>query len=209
MQEASVPSRSPATTTIVAIAVLMFVAVACHRSDEDTAGGAATVSVPPSPTTTPTAATGNTGASGASGVSGSLGTSGASGASGSTTTANAVPVSAVEYEFRLDGGVPAGRDGFVLENDGRQPHELLVLQLDPGKSLADVQAAIENGVPDQPPAWVTPLGRTFAKPGATSKPLNLDVASDSTYVLACFVTTNKGVPHAALGMLEALPVASG
>jgi hypothetical protein len=201
--------RLPAIARAVAFGALVLVAAACHRSDEDTAGGAATVSVPPSPTTTPTASTGNTAATGASGVSGSLGTSGGSGASGATATANAVPVSAVEYEFRLDGEVPSGRDGFVLENDGRQPHELVLLRLDPGKSFEDVQAAIANGVPTQPPSWITPVGQTSAEPGATSKPLNADIAPDQTYVIACFVATKKGVPHAALGMLEELPVATG
>jgi hypothetical protein len=210
----SVRSRSPAT--VVAFGLLLLVATACHRSDENTAGGAATLSVAPSPTPTIATSTGNTGSTtGASGVSGSVGTSGASGvsgasgASGAGATENVVNVFATEYRFRFEGGsVPTGRDALILDNQGHDPHELVLFQLTHGKTLADVQALIRSGVPKQPPPWVTPIGQTFAKPGTTSKPLEADLASGQTYVIACFVTTKKGVPHAALGMLDTVPLAS-
>jgi hypothetical protein len=198
-------------------ALVLVTAAACSRSDEDTAGGAASATIPPVENASPTPS-GNTGAaSGGSGVSGSLGGTGetapsgvsdGSGASGETgATANTVDVTAVEYEFRLDGDVPAGNDGFVLTNDGEEPHELIVLQLEDGKTLQDVKDLVANGAPKQPPSWVTPVTRTFAKPGRTSDPVIAQVESGQTYVIACFVTTKKGVPHAALGMLDELHVA--
>jgi hypothetical protein len=197
--------------------LVLLTAAACSRGDEDTAGGAASATIPPVEDASPTPS-GNTGAaSGGSGVSGSLGgtgetapagVSGGSGASGqSGATANAVDVTAVEYEFRLDGDVPVGNDGFVLTNDGDEPHELIVMQLEGGKTLQDVRDAIEGGVAKQPPSWITPVTRTFAKPGQTSDPAIAQLEDGQTYVIACFVTTKKGVPHAALGMLDELQVA--
>jgi hypothetical protein len=116
-------------------------------------------------------------------------------------------VTAKEYRFQVDGPVPAGRDGFVLHNEGQMPHELEVLQLTQGKTVADLKAVVQSGsIPKQPPPWVTPVTATFAKPGKTSKPAIGTLQSGNTYVLACFVTTDKGVPHAALGMLQEIQV---
>ena len=195
----------------VLVALVSLGAAACSRSDEDTAGGAASATIPSvsSASRTPIANTGST--TGASGVSGSLGESGASGASGASgtsggATANAVDVTAKEYEFQVDEPVPAGTDGFVLTNEGEMPHELRVLELTGGKTLDDLKALIENGIPKQPPSWVTPVTGTFAKPGTTSKPAIGTIETGNTYVLACFVTTKKGEPHAALGMLQEIQV---
>ena len=199
--------RSSVRHAVFVLVVLMSLAVAaCSRSDEDTAGGAASATIPPvsSASQTPIANTGST--TGASGVSGSLGTSGASGATGTSggATANTVEVTAKEFEFQVDGPVPAGRDGFVLHNEGQMPHELQVLQLTDGKTIDDMKALLQNGLPKQPPSWVTPVTGTFAKPGQTSKPAIGNLKSGNTYVIACFVPTKKGVPPAELGMRQPL-----
>ena len=195
-----------ALTTV--LAALLLTTVACSRADEDTAGGAASPTIPPAEDTSPTP-TGNTGAAtGASGLSGSLGESGASGATGDTgTSTNAVQVTGVEYEFRVEGEVTGGESGFVLSNEGEEPHELQVLQLTEGKTLADLEAVVEEGTQGPPPPWITPVTATFARPGQTSEPAIGELESGVSYVIACFVTTKKGVPHAALGMLDELEVA--
>jgi hypothetical protein len=188
------------------IVALLLTTIACSRSDEETAGGAASPTIPPAEDVTPTP-TGNTGAAtGASGLSGSLGETGATGATGDATS-NAVSVTAVDYEFQLEGGVPPGEAGFVLTNEGDEPHELQVLQLTDGKTLADLEALVAEGVPGRPPSWVTPVTGTFARPGQTSEPAQGELESGQTYVFACFVTTKKGVTHAELGMLEEVTVA--
>lgn len=193
------------TTGLVA---LLLTTIACSRGDEDTAGGAASPTIPPAEDATPTP-TGNTGsATGASGLSGSLGETGASGATGDTgATSNAVQVTGVEYEFRVESDVSAGQSGFVLTNDGEEPHELQVLQLTDGKTLQDLEALVEEGVEGAPPPWIAPVTATFARPGQTSEPAIGELESGQSYVIACFVTTKKGVPHAALGMLDELQVA--
>ena len=192
------------------IVALLLTTAACSRSDEETAGGAASPTIPPAGDVTPTP-TGNTGAAtGASGLSGSLGeTGGETGATGATgdPTSNAVSVTAVDYEFQLEGDVPAGEAGFVLTNEGDEPHELQVLQVMDGKTLADLEALVAAGAPSRPPSWVTPVTGTFARPGQTSDPAQAEIESGQTYVFACFVTTKKGVTHAELGMLEEIEVA--
>ena len=190
---------------------LTLLATACSRSDEDTTGGA--TSGVPSPTGSST--TGNTGSTtGASGVSGSLGDTGTTGTTGTTgasgesgATANTVTVSAVEYRFRIDEPVPSGDAGFILTNEGEEPHELQVLELTDGKTIGDIEALVEAGLPNRPPSWVKPVAGTFAKPGEASRPANGQLESGRSYVFACFVPNERGVPHAALGMLAEVEAA--
>jgi len=191
----------------VLLAALILLGTACSRADEDTAGGASNPTIPPAESATPSPVE-NTGATGASGVSGSLGESGVTGASGASGAAGpAVDVTAVEYEFTFEQPVAPGDASFTLTNDGEEPHELQVLQLTDGKTIDDLRTLIENRVPNRPPAWVTPVTGTFAKPGETSKPATGSLESGQTYVFACFVPTKQGVPHAALGMLAEVTVA--
>ena len=192
-----------------ALAALLLVSVACSRGDEDTPGGAASPTVPPGTETTSPIPTGATGSpSGASGLSGSLGETGATGATGDTSaTANSVSVTALEYEFRIEGDVPAGQAGFVLQNEGDEPHELRLLQLSDGRTIDDIEALLDEGQPGEPPSWMVPVTGTFAKPGRTSEPALGELESGVTYVIACFIPTKKGIPHAALGMIEEIEVA--
>lgn len=140
---------------------------------------------------------------------------GATGATGATTetgtTGNAggkAEVVAVDYDFRLAEPPAAGETELVLENQGDEPHELVLMQLEQGRTMDDVTTFIEEqGLEGPPPEWVTVAGGTFARPGKSSKPLRATLESGATYVMACFVETKDGVPHAALGMLDELDVA--
>lgn len=173
------------TATAVGIVILTLGLVACAGADDDDGAGAT------GSTNGPTEATGETG--------GETGTTGATGAEGSTT------VVATEYKFHVDGTIAAGDTELVLQNDGEEPHELALMRLEQGRTIEDVEALIEEGVPDEPPRWVTPVGGTFARPGRTSDPLRADLEA-GTYLMACFVTSKDGTPHAALGMIEELEV---
>jgi hypothetical protein len=170
------------TATAVGIMILTLGVVACAGADDDDGAGAT------GSTTGPTEETGETG-----------GATGATGAEGDTT------VVATEYTFHVDGTVAAGDAEFVLQNEGEEPHELAVMRLEQGRTIEDVEALIEEGVPEEPPPWVISVGGTFARPGRTSDPLQADLEA-GTYLMACFVTTKDGTPHAALGMIEELEV---
>ena len=191
------------TTAVASVAALALVVTACERGDEDTVGGRTgeddvTASATASPSAT--GATGSTStATGSSGVSGSVGTTG---------EGQAV-VTAVDYEFQLPatGELAADTTSLVLQNEGEEPHELTLLSLSDGRTLDDFNAYVEeNGIGGQPPSWVGFAGGTFAKPGKTSEPVEIQL-EPGTYVMACFVETEEGVPHAELGMLQELPVA--
>lgn len=140
---------------------------------------------------------------------------GASDAAGGVTgtRTETIPVEAFEYEFVLVLERPLapvtyepGAATFVFENIGEEEHEFVLMRLEEGRTLADVLSYIED-VDNQgaPPDSVTIVGNTFATPGETSEPLTVEMSS-GTYVMACFVQTDDGVPHAALGMAEAFTV---
>jgi hypothetical protein len=129
----------------------------------------------------------------------------ATGPTGATAATGEATVVAVEYDFQLPGAFQPGMTEFVLENQGEEPHELALMRLEEGRTLEDVEALIEEGVPEEPPPWITPVGGTFARPGRASDPFQANL-EQGTYLVACFVTDEDGVPHAALGMLETIEV---
>lgn len=140
----------------------------------------------------------------------------AGGATGPTAENGAVetiPVEAFEYEFVLVLERPLapvtyepGAATFVFENIGEEEHEFVLMRLEEGRTFADILSYIEDADNQgAPPDLVTIVGNTFAEPGETSEPLTVDMSS-GTYVMACFVQTDDGVPHAALGMVESFTV---
>jgi hypothetical protein len=179
-------ARTPGrTATAVGIVILALGLVACAGADDSDGPGA---------TGSPTGPAEETGGTGVA-----TGTTGATGTEGDTT------VVATEYKFHVDGSVAPGETELVLRNEGEEPHELTLMRLEQGRTIEDVEALIEEGVPDEPPPWVTPIGGTFARPGRTSDPLQADLEPGS-YLMACFVTAKDGTPHAALGMIQELDV---
>lgn len=140
----------------------------------------------------------------------STGTTGTTGATGESGESPTLPVSestvvAVEYEFEISGSFEPGPAEITLENEGEEQHELALSLLDEGRTIQDVEDVIAEGVPDEPPPWITTVDGTFAEPGQASEPLEVTL-EPGTYLLACFVTNRDGVPHAALGMLSTIEV---
>lgn len=115
---------------------------------------------------------------------------------------------AVDYGFQGPTTLPAGKAMITLENEGKEPHELVLVQLLQGKTIEDVKAFIkENGAEGKPPKWVKfAAGVRPVKPGKTGtgggdlKPGN--------YIAVCFVPSKAkgGKPHVALGMIQPLTV---
>ena len=74
-----------------------------------------------------------------------------------------------------------------------------------GKTINDVNALFEKGMPDGPPDWAREIGGTGAKPGATNE-LEADV-TPGDYVLLCFVADKETKkPHILHGMLMPVSV---
>jgi hypothetical protein len=59
-----------------------------------------------------------------------------------------VKVAAQDFGFSgIPATVKAGSSNWTLTNDGKQPHELDLIAVDPGHTLADVQAALAGSGP--------------------------------------------------------------
>jgi hypothetical protein len=110
---------------------------------------------------------------------------------------------ASDYTFAGPAQIPAGTAAIRLVNQGKEPHHLVLLRLDPGKTFEDVQAALRQ--PGPPPTWVHPVGGpNGVDPGLTS---NATLAlTPGLYVALCFIPSPDGAPHMSKGMASKLEV---
>ena len=106
-----------------------------------------------------------------------------------------VDVVATDYAFKFDGPIAAGRTSFVLTNEGKEAHFLLVAKLKEGVTveealaMEDPEAVIEG-------EWETGA----AAPGGDDEEVITFDLEPGTYALLCFIPSADGTPHAALGM---------
>jgi len=121
------------------------------------------------------------------------------------TAPNHLIVTATDFAFQAPDSVPAGLAMIHLVNKGPSVHHLQLVQLDSGKTLADLMTALKN--PGPPPAWMHDVGG----PNATA-PTGVDTSvayatlTAGTYAMLCFVPDTLGRPHFMLGMARALTV---
>lgn len=114
-----------------------------------------------------------------------------------------VTVHAKEFAFVAPARIPAGTTTFRLVNDGREAHQISIIQLTQGKTPAEYVAAIKA---NQPTPWAIGAGGpNTAGPGQTIEAtVTLDAGN---YVLVCFVPSpGSPVPHMAKGMVHPLTV---
>lgn len=110
----------------------------------------------------------------------------------------------VDFGFAPSQRLTAGRQMIRVVNDGAQPHEIVMFQLLPGKTVADLQAW-QMEIKGPPPARL--VGGTVGL-GRGGEAL-MDVALEAgNYVFTCFIPDAKdGKPHFMHGMT--LPVVVG
>ncbi len=118
---------------------------------------------------------------------------------------NHIVVTAADFTFQAPDSVTAGLEMFHLVNKGPSIHHIQLVQLDSGKTLADLMAALKNSGP--PPAWMHQIGGPNAVPptGVDTSVAYLTLAAGN-YALLCFVPDSAGVPHVMRGMARALTV---
>jgi len=106
-----------------------------------------------------------------------------------------------DYKFESSRPLTAGHHVILVENAAQQPHELVLVQLAPGKTSADFgRWATTGGMKGPPPAM--PMGGVgVIDPGATGTfPADL---APGNYGLICFVPDAKdGKPHLMHGMVK-------
>jgi hypothetical protein len=112
-------------------------------------------------------------------------------------------VHAKEYAFVAPASITAGTTTFRLVNDGKEPHQISIVQLAKGKTLADFVAAAKA---NQPTPWAVGVGGpNAAAPGQT---IDATVTLDAgNYLLLCWVPSpGTPVPHLVKGMIQSLTV---
>ena len=129
-------------------------------------------------------------------------------ATSSTANAN-VRVSStmtlLDYAFQFSQPLKAGRQTIRVKNDAAQPHEVLVVRLQPGKKPADVLAWMEK-MEGPPPG--APIGGTTPMARGEENLITMDL-TPGEYGLICFAPDAKdGKPHFTHGMMTQFTVAA-
>lgn len=107
------------------------------------------------------------------------------------------------YSYGLSGEIRPGRRTVRVENAAVQPHEVLFVQLAPGKSAHDMVSWIEK--PQGPPPG-KPIGGTTLLGQGEVNFVKADF-EPGVYALLCFVPdTGDGRPHVAHGMIREITV---
>ncbi|AHG93237.1 hypothetical protein J421_5702 (plasmid) [Gemmatirosa kalamazoonensis] len=120
-------------------------------------------------------------------------------------TTPVVTVHAKEFAFIAPARIAAGTTTFRLVNDGREVHQISILELTNGKTLADYAAAIKA---NRPTPWAVGAGGpNAAGPGQT---IEATVTLEpGNYIFVCWVPSpGETVPHMAKGMMHALTVSA-
>jgi len=115
-----------------------------------------------------------------------------------------VVIVAHDYGFTGPDRVSAGMITVQVVNQGKDLHQVQILQLNEGKTAEDFYAAMKADSAHFPP-WAKFVGGPNAvMPGGKAKATMALSAGD--YLLLCLVPDSKGVPHVALGMVKPLTV---
>jgi hypothetical protein len=107
-------------------------------------------------------------------------------------------VTLMDFSFVLPSEIKTGKQVWQVVNKGTQPHEILLVKLAEGKSMADVQAFVEH--PHGTPPFTSMGGFQAVTPGVSGW-LHLDL-QPGDYVALCFVPDPaSGHAHTELGMV--------
>lgn len=113
-------------------------------------------------------------------------------------------ITQADFRFDLSRAVTAGSHTIRVMNHGTQPHEVVVLKLDPGASAKDFAAAFEPGASGPPPG--KPIGGVVGL--ATGEHAFFTAQFEpGRYGLICFFPDSAtGQPHFAKGMTSEFTV---
>jgi hypothetical protein len=116
-----------------------------------------------------------------------------------------VNVIARDYSFDAPATVSTGIVTVVMQNQGDEPHHAQLVRLNEGVTMEQFGGALMRGPEAAFPLVSFEGGPGVADPGGTSQAtMNLTAGQ---YMMLCFVETDEGVPHLALGMIRPFQVA--
>ncbi len=126
-------------------------------------------------------------------------------ASGAVAAAPAtdIAITMTDYAWSITPAITAGKHMIKLENMAAQPHEMVLVHLEAGKSVADLATWVEN---QQGPPPATPLGGISGMSNGDVVYVPVDLVPGE-YGLLCFLPDVKdGKPHVAHGMMTQFKV---
>ncbi len=124
-----------------------------------------------------------------------------------------VRVTATDFALAAPDTIPAGLVTVWVVNQGKEPHQAVIIRLPAGKTFADFQLGImamahhPKGPASGPPPWVGAAemgGPNATLPGDSSNATQ--VLQPGNYVMLCFIPSADGVPHMMKGMFRGLIV---
>jgi hypothetical protein len=118
-------------------------------------------------------------------------------------TPTTVTVTTHDYAFEAPDTIGAGPTTIRLRQFGKDFHEVDLIRLTDGHTLADLERTI---VANEHVSWAIEAGGVAAVEPGGEATVTLDLAPGK-YVLVCGVPDTNNIPHAAKGMMHALTVA--
>lgn len=119
-------------------------------------------------------------------------------------TANVVTITANDFAFVAPDTIPAGLTTVKFQNAGKEPHQVVFVRIDSGKTMADV-ANLMKDPNAKVPGWLSfPMGANGIVPGDSGNATATLTAGH--YILACFLSSPDGTSHANKGMVKPLEV---
>lgn len=110
----------------------------------------------------------------------------------------ALTITAHEFNFSPSKPIMAGKQTIRFNNEGTQPHEILVVQLPPGKTMQDFAAAFAPGATGPPPG--KPVGGLSGVYQGGHEYFTADFKPGHYGIICFFEDAAKKAPHFALGM---------
>ena len=115
-----------------------------------------------------------------------------------------VTITLADFRFTQSQPITAGSHTIQVMNHGTQPHEVVVLKLDPGASAKDFGAAFEPGASGPPPG--KPLGGVVGIESGAHAYFNARFERGRYGLICFFLDPTTGKPHFAQGMTSEFTV---
>lgn len=109
-----------------------------------------------------------------------------------------VTITMVDYAFHLSAPVTAGQHMIRVENRGPEPHEVILMQLAPGKTLEDVQTWLRDR--RSSPPFSNSLGGVVLEEAGAEAYFEGEL-TPADYVLFCVISAPDGRRHWEHGMI--------
>jgi uncharacterized cupredoxin-like copper-binding protein len=112
-------------------------------------------------------------------------------------------ITATEYKFEATGAAVPGSNLVTFKNNGKEVHQVQLVQLAPGKTLPDLMAVLATGDLSKVPGRFEGGVGQLAAGGSGQLEAGL---TNGTYAMLCFVPGADGAPHFVKGMASTFEV---